>query len=77
GRFRACTWSSGDWHSLICLIDYREKKRFDSFYWGYRKFDSILRNHREPWYNWVKSTDATVWQPGFLPDLLECEKNPF
>ncbi|WP_217469385.1 hypothetical protein, partial [Staphylococcus aureus] len=25
GRFRACTWSSGDWHSLICLIDYREK----------------------------------------------------
>jgi hypothetical protein len=58
----------GDWRTLVCALDYKENHRMDSFEWSEYVLSRIIRAN--PFRDWI-DTDATVWRPGRMPDMLE------
>jgi len=76
-RFRGSPYRFGDYRSLMCIVDYKQFGRFDSFHWPESEFDRIMDERLSPWFDWVKSEDETIWEPGFLPRILPDENNPF
>jgi hypothetical protein len=59
---------SGDWKTLMVALDYKERRRMDSFEWSEPVLTRLIR--AKPFRDWI-DYDATIWRPGRMPDLLE------
>lgn len=63
--------NTGDWRSLICMVDYREFGRTESFHWPDSRFEEIIGAGLPPWFNWVQDRWVSVKNPGLMPDFYE------